>query len=51
MTIIQSVSYRDRSLSRERTHMDLEDPNGVSERDIGLPTPLDDRRRDSTWSE
>ena len=31
--------------------MDLEDPNGVSEGDIGLPTPLDDRRRDSTWSE
>ena len=29
MSIIQSVSYRDRSLSRERTHMDLEDPNGV----------------------
>ena len=26
MTIIQSVSYRDRSLSRGRTHMDLEDP-------------------------
>ena len=51
MTIIQSVSYRDRSLSRGRTHMDLEDPNGVSEGDIGLPTPLDDRRRDSTWSE
>jgi hypothetical protein len=51
MTIIQSVSYRDRSLSRERTHMDLEDPNGVSEGGIGLPTPLDDRRRDSTWSE
>ena len=51
MTIIQSVSYRDRSLSRVRTHMDLEDPNGVSEGDIGLPTPLDDRRRDSTWSE
>ena len=38
MTIIQSVSYRDRSLSRGRTHMDLEDPNGVSEWDIGLPT-------------
>ena len=51
MTIIQSVSYRDRSLSRGRTHMDLEDPNGVSEGDIGLPAPLDDRRRDSTWSE
>ena len=51
MTIIQSVSYRDRSLSRGRTHMDLEDPNGVSEWDIGLPTQLDDRRRDSTWSE
>ena len=51
MTIIQSVSYRDRSLSRGRPHMDLEDPNDVSEGDIGLPTPLDDRRRDSTWSE
>ena len=38
MTIIQSVSYRDHSLSRGRTHMDLEDPNGVSEWDIGLPT-------------
>jgi hypothetical protein len=38
MSIIQSVSYRDRSLSRGRTHMDLEDPNGVSEWDIGLPT-------------
>jgi hypothetical protein len=31
--------------------MDLEDPNDVSEWDIGLPTQLDDRRRDSTWSE
>ena len=40
MTIIQSVSYRDRSLSRERTHLDLEDPSGVSEWDIGLPTQL-----------
>ena len=40
MSIIQSVSYRDRSLSREETHMDLEDPNGVSEEDIGLPTSL-----------
>ena len=44
MSIIQSVSYRDRSLSRKRTHMDLEDPNGVSERDIGLPTLLFDFR-------
>ena len=40
MKIIQSVSYRDRSFSREGTHMDLEDPNGVSEWDIGLPTQL-----------
>ena len=40
MSIMQSVSYRDRSLSRGRTHMDLEDPNGVSEWDIGLPTQL-----------
>jgi hypothetical protein len=23
----------------------------LSEGDIGLPTPLDDRRHDSTWSE
>jgi hypothetical protein len=45
MTIIQSVSYRDRSLSRGRTHMDLEDPNGVSEGDIGLPTPLPEFQR------
>ena len=45
MTIIQSVSYRDRSLSRGRTHMDLEDPNGVSEGDIGLPTPLTEFQR------
>ena len=45
MTIIQSVLYRDRSLSRERTHMDLEDPNGVSEGDIGLPTPLTEFQR------
>ena len=45
MTIIQSVSYRDRSLSREKTHMDLEDPNGVSEGDIGLPTPLTEFQR------
>ena len=51
MTIIQSVSYRDRSLSRGRTHMDLEDPNGVSERDIGLPTQLSKRRRSSPWLE
>ena len=27
-------------VSRERTHMDLEDPNGVSKEDIGLPTSL-----------
>ena len=40
MSIIQSVSYRDRSLSRGRTHMDLEDPNDVSEWVIGLPTQL-----------
>ena len=45
MTIIQSVSYRDRSLSRGRTHMDLEDPNDVSEGDIGLPTPLPEFQR------
>ena len=45
MSIIQSASYRDRSLSRERTHMDLEDPNGVSEWDIGLPTPLTEFQR------
>ena len=44
-TIIQSVSYRDRSLSRGRTHMDLEDPNDVSEGDIGLPTPLPKSQR------
>mgnify|MGYP007083798219 FL=1 len=31
--------------------MDLEDPNDASEWDIGLPTQLDDHRRDSTWSE
>jgi hypothetical protein len=31
--------------------MDLENPNDVSEWDIGLPIQLDDRRRDSTWSE
>jgi hypothetical protein len=49
MTIIQSVSYRDRSLSRERTHMDLEDPNGVSEGDIGLPTPLTEFQRWYYW--
>ena len=40
MTMMQSVSYRDRSFSREVTRMDLEDPNGVSEWDIGLPTLL-----------
>ena len=45
MTIIQSVSYRNRSLSRGRTHMDLEDPNDVSEGDIGLPTPLPEFQR------
>jgi len=49
MTIIQSVSYRDRSLSRGRTHMDLEDPNGVSEGDIGLPTPLTEFQRWYYW--
>ena len=30
-TVIASAPYRYRSFSRERTHMDLEDPNGVSE--------------------
>ena len=49
MSIIQSVSYRDRSLSRGRTHMDLEDPNGVSEGDIGLPTPLTEFQRWYYW--
>ena len=39
-TVIVSAPYRYRSFSRERTHMDLEDPNGVSEWDIGLPTQL-----------
>ena len=51
MTIMQSVSYRDRSFSRGRTHLDLEDPSGVSEWDIGLPTQLSKRRRSSTWLE
>ena len=51
MTIMQSVSYRDRSFSRARTHLDLEDPSGVSEWDIGLPTQLSKRRRSSTWLE
>jgi hypothetical protein len=46
-----SAPCTDRSSSRGRTHMDLEDPNDVSEWDIGLPTQLDDRRRDSSWSE
>ena len=45
MTIIQSVSYRDRSVSSGRTHMDLEDPNEVSEGDIGLPTQLSEFQR------
>ena len=39
-TVIVSAPYRYRSFSRERTCMDLEDPNGVSEEDIGLPTSL-----------
>ena len=39
-TVIVSAPNRYRSLSRERTHMDLEDPNGVSKEDIGLPTSL-----------
>ena len=39
-TVIVSAPYRYRSFSRGRTHMDLEDPNGVSEWDIGLPTQL-----------
>ena len=39
-TVIVSAPYRYRSFSRGRTHMDLEDPNGVSEEDIGLPTSL-----------
>jgi len=30
-TVIVSAPYRYRSFSRGRTHMDLEDPNGVSE--------------------
>jgi len=29
MTIIQSVSYRDRSLSRERAHLDLKPESRV----------------------
>ena len=44
-TVIASAPYRYRSFSRERTHMDLEDPNGVSEGDIGLPTPLTEFQR------
>ena len=52
MTMKQSVSYRDRSFSRERTRMDLDkNPVVLSEWDIGLPTQLSNRRRDSTWSE
>ena len=39
-TVIVSAPNRYRSLSRGRTHMDLEDPSGVSEWDIGLPTQL-----------
>ena len=39
-TVIVSAPNRYRNFSRERTHMDLEDPNGVSEWDIGLPTQL-----------
>jgi hypothetical protein len=50
-TSSSSAPSSDRSSSRGRTHMDLENPNDVSEWDIGLPIQLDDRRRDSTWSE
>ena len=50
-TVIASAPNRYRSFSRERTHLDLEDPNGVSEWDIGLPTQLSKRRRSSTWLE
>ena len=39
-TVIVSASNRYRSFSRGRTHMDLEDPNGMSKEDIGLPTSL-----------
>ena len=39
-TVIASAPYRYRSFSRGRTCMDLEDPNGVSKWDIGLPTQL-----------
>ena len=51
MSIIQSVSYRDRSLSRERTHMDLEDPNGVSEGISDYPPNFLNFERDSIDSE
>ena len=52
MAILQSISYRDRSFSRERTRMDLDkNPVVLSEWDIGLPTQLSDRRRSSTWLE
>ena len=41
MIIMQSVSYRDRSFSREVTRMDLDkNPMVLSEWDIGLPTSL-----------
>ena len=40
-TVIVSAPNRYRNFSRERTHMDLEDPNGVSEgADTGCPPHL-----------
>ena len=52
MSMMQSVSYRDRSFSREVTRMDLDkNPVVLSEWDIRLPTHLSNRRRDSTWAE
>ena len=39
-TVIVSAPNRYRNFSRERTHIYLKDPNGVSEWDIGLRTQL-----------
>ena len=48
-TVIVSAPNGYRSFSRERTHLDLEDPNGVSEWDIGLPTRLVELQRWYYW--
>ena len=50
MLIIQSVPYRNRSFSRERTYLRIPKSYGVGERDIGSPALLAECRDDTAYS-